>query len=1069
MKRSLYILIIFWMMGILWIQPLFAQQATILVQDEQQHPIAGAQLLLPQQNQKVILTNNLGKAILPEMWRGKEIEIQALGFISKKLTVPTTGALKVTLLIQVQGLKEVVVNTGYFKVPSGRMNGSVFQVDSALFNRNPAGTVLERLHAVVPGLIFNRVGQKGDGENSISIRGQSSIYGETQPLIVLDNFPYDGDLSAINPEDIESITVLKDAASAAIWGTRAGNGVIVITTKSGHSHTPQLKLSTLQSYGNAPDLFYQPKMSSADYIAIEQQLFNSGYYKYTETNPNHPALSPVISLLIAQRDGKLTSDQVQQQFNQFSKLDVRNDFEKYLYQASLQQQYNLEISGRNENYNYRLSGGYLRNQETLKGNHHERYTFNGLNTWNFLKGKVQWTNQLLLDKTIGEHPNGGTSDVFMTLGNSLYPYAQLADGNGSPLPIVRDYPQSYLTQVGTAQPNLLDWNFVPLNDWKAIQDNSQGDHYRLNTNLKWNLLKGFDGSLLYQYGLERNETQTNHTIASYYTRNLINRFSVANTDGTLTRVVPYGGILDLSRENLKHHYLRGQFTYHWAQGKQQLLQLLAGYERRVDQREVYQNRYYGYNPAYATVQAVDLVNAYTSFVNPGSKNNFIPNVEGIQKYDDRNISFYFSGDYLYQNQYSLTFSARSDQSNLFGVDANQKRVPLYALGAGWEVSKATFYQVKTLPYLKIRASFGYNGNVSKSLSAYTTARYSNGSGTLTGLPYATVVNPPNPQLGWERVKTYDVGLDFQLQKQVLTGTIDYYQKKGIDLIGDAAIAPSSGLSSFRGNNASTLVKGWDIYLNSRNIKGAFNWGTTLNLSFVKEKVLNYEKESTAANYVSGVGFPLSNHELYAIYAYDWAGLSASNGDPQGFLNGQASNNYQSILAAYTPENLNYRGSARPRSFGSLINTFNYRSWSFSFAMSYRFGYYFRKASIDYARDNGLNSQNGDYSLRWQKAGDELNTYVPSVPTTPNTNRNNFYAYSSILTDKGDHVNLEDIRLSYLVKGKTGQKLPFSQMELFLYASQLGNLWVANRWGIDPDYPTGPPSAQFSLGCKLNFK
>jgi TonB-dependent SusC/RagA subfamily outer membrane receptor len=211
-----------------------------------------------------------GKNILEASYIGYEL-------ITIKMSVPAKERVMIVLKNDVTQLKAVIVSTGYQQVPEERATGSFALVDNKLFNRRVGTDVLSRIEDVTPGVLFNH-NVKGRA-NDITIRGQSTIFGNTQPLIVLDNFPFEGDINDINPNDVVSISVLKDAAAASIWGSRAGNGVIVITTKKGaFKQSSRVSMNANLTIGNKPDLFYQPQMSVADFIEIEKQLFGKGFY-----------------------------------------------------------------------------------------------------------------------------------------------------------------------------------------------------------------------------------------------------------------------------------------------------------------------------------------------------------------------------------------------------------------------------------------------------------------------------------------------------------------------------------------------------------------------------------------------------------------------------------------------------------------------------------------------------------------------------------------------------------------------------------------------------------------------
>jgi hypothetical protein len=411
-------------------------------------------------------------------------------------------------------------------------------------------------------------------------------------------------------------------------------------------------------------------------------------------------------------------------------------------------------------------------------------------------------------------------------------------------------------------------------------------------------------------------------------------------------------------------------------------------------------------------------------------------------------------------------SGRIDQSNLFGVKTNQKGVPLWSAGAAWNINQEKYYTSEWLPFLKLRVTYGYNGNVYKGISAYTTARY-NGNNGSTQLPYAQVINPPNPELRWEKFQMVNMGIDFGFKGDRLSGSVDFFQKKGIDLIGVSLFAPSSGISTFRGNYAGTKGKGVDLTLNSKNTNGDFTWRTNLLFSYIQDKVTGYNVEPTG---LPGVGVPVLNRPLYGIYSYAWAGLDPLTGDPQGYLNGKLSKDYTTILSTANINNSMYNGSARPTIFGSLRNTITWKNISLSANISYRFNYYFRKQSVNYT--NVLNSKidHGDFDLRWQKQGDEKFTNVPSLPESVNSSRDNFYAGSSVLVGKADNIRLQDVRISYDLPGNSVRNLPVKHIQFFAYANNLGMIWKADKGKIDPDYANAvyAPVRTIAAGIKADF-
>jgi TonB-linked SusC/RagA family outer membrane protein len=996
--------------------------------------------------------------------------VSSVGYDRQVVNIADGGTfLTIRLVPSGNALQEIVVSTGYQQIPRERATGSFSHVSNATLSRRVSTDILSRLQDAVPGLIFNKVGNGTAGVNSITIRGRSTISGNPEPLIVVDNFPFDQDITNINPNDVENVTVLKDAAAASIWGSRAGNGVIVITTKKGkYNQAAQVSLNTSVTFGARPNQFYLPQMTSADYIGIEEKLFAAGFYKSAETSAGQPPLTPVVELLIAKRDGKIAPAAADAQIEALKGYDVRNDYNKYFNRVSVFQQHALSVSGGSAAQRYFVSAGYDKDLQNLVGNQYDRKSVNATNTYSLFNGKVELTAGLYYTESNTQANNPGTA--FLGLSNAnLYPYAQLADAAGNPLTIARGYRLSFIQAA--QQRGLLNWAYQPLAEIGLANNHTFVTDYRLNTGLKYIVLPGLRAELLYQYGRTFNEYRNMNSTETYYTRDQINNLTVVNADGSLTRPIPLGGILDLTSGDAVNQNLRAQlnFSKDWTGGSN--LTAIGGYEMRDGSNTSAGYRLYGYDDEHATSQLVNYTATFPRYVSAKLPKAAILNNDTESELADRFLSYFANASYTYHHRYQLSASGRLDQSNLFGVTTNQKGVPLYSAGIGWNVTDEPFFKLSWLTYLKIRATYGYNGNVDKNLSAYTTASYNSGASSLSRLPYATVQNPPNPELRWEKVNIINIGLDYAIKNNVISGTVEYYSKWGIDLIGTTPFPPSSGISTFTGNFANTAGQGLDFNISSRNIDRDFKWLTSFFFSYATDKVTRYNSASaiTGSSLIDNSYLPNTGKPLYSIYSYAWAGLDPQTGGPRGYLNDQVSSNYAAIKAATTKDNIVYNGPARPAEFGAMLNTFTYKNVSLSANVSYRLGYYFRRHSITYGTDQGLTSQNGDYEKRWQKPGDEAHTQVPSVPSAANISRDYFYTWSSVLVEKGDNIRLQDINVSYTLESARIHWLPVRTVQLYAYVNNVCLLWKANKAGLDPDSVNGPPVPRtIAFGLKAGF-
>ncbi|GEP97607.1 SusC/RagA family TonB-linked outer membrane protein [Chitinophaga cymbidii] len=977
------------------------------------------------------------------------------------------GTLAIMLQYSISALAtvEVSVSTGYQTIPRERATGSFVVIDSALLNRSISTNILDRLDGTTSGLIFNKSLTNQGNNATISIRGRSTLFANPDPLIVLDNFPYDGDLNNINPADIESVTILKDAAAASIWGVRAGNGVIVITTKRGkYNQKPTIHFTNNLTLKAKPDQYYLPRLSSAEYIDAERFLFEKGAYN-TTINNGFGAISDVVDILTRQRNNSITEQEAATALDRLKNQDVRNDINKYLLRESILQQHQLNINGGGLNNRYFISTAYDRNKNAAVSDQFDRITITANNTYQLLNNRAELFTGITFTNSITR------SNI--TSYSPFTPYEQLADPNGNALPVyggLQLLRRSYIDTAGDGK--LLDWNFRPLEERYANTKDGLTD-YRINTTFKYSLLDGLDISLNYQYERANGSRENLNNVNSFFTRNLINTHSITDgLTGDIRRVIPTGDIINRRNNSFGSHYGRFQLNFSRKFRQHHDVNVVAGIEVKSYRSDYNSQTLYGYDPLTASNQnaTIDFTALYPLFYNP-ARSGRIPSEQMEQWASDRYRSYYFNGSYGFKSRYILSLSARKDQSNLFGVNSNQKGVPLWSAGFLYKLSEEDFYNISWLPKLAIRATYGYNGNVDRSMSALFTSTLF--TYNMYNVLYARVVNPPNPSLRWEKIENINLGLDFSIHGNILQGSIEYYRKKGLDLIGSASIAPQTGISSFKGNTANILTNGIDVVLHAVISDRKIKWNTDFLLSFTRDKVTKYDfKQSTNLTVArSNPQNPAVNYPYYALFSFAWEGLNAE-GNPVGIADGSESTNYAAILNSTNTEALVYSGNATPATFGSLRNTFSFGRASLSANITYKLGYYFRRNSISYATllNGGVNAyQQADYSKRWQQPGDELRTNVPSFTYPANANRDNFYQYSTALIENASHIRLQDIQFNYLLN--TGARFPLKNARLILYVRNIGILWKSTDHNIDPDFTLGnaiPDPLSVSMGINFNL-
>lgn len=424
-----------------------------------------------------MITDEAGRFRLRLVRPDHELIFSCVGYQGRRYHVSGAQQLLVRLAPQASELKGVVVSNGFEDLPAERATGSFTPVSRELIERRPSANLLDRLDGITSSLLVNKNIVAGTNQSAITIRGRSTIFSDPNPLIIVDNFPYSGDINNVNPEDIQSVTILKDAAAASVWGTRAANGVIVLKTRRGaYKQAAQLSFTSSVTVGQKPDLYYKPILSPADYIGMETYLFGQGYYDNTINSLTHPALSPVVEILLRQRQGLLSGSDTATLLGQLRMQDTRHDLSRYWYQQSLNQQYWLGLTGGTTNERYSLSAGLDQDMASLTRNAYRRVTVTGNQTYLLVPQKLELNTDLAFAASSNHVNNPG--GIY-----SLYPYLRLADAAGNALPVPYQLRSGYVDTVGGGR--LLDWHYRPLDELRNASDVVRLTDWRLNFGLHY--------------------------------------------------------------------------------------------------------------------------------------------------------------------------------------------------------------------------------------------------------------------------------------------------------------------------------------------------------------------------------------------------------------------------------------------------------------------------------------------------------------------------------------------------------------------------------------------------------
>lgn len=974
-------------------------------------------------------------------------------------TQGTTGPINLTLIESDNKLQEVnvVVSTGYQNIPKERATGSFSFVDQKKLSiTNLAATDFAKgLEGLVPGLLVGPDGR-------MQIRGVSSIRTTTREvLIVVDGFPIETGNFTVNPNDIESITVLKDAAAASIWGVRASNGVVVIKTKSGMASNGKavFNFSSNLSISETPDFSYLRLPGSADYIDAEVESITTRNWYGTFANADRDAYSLVAGLYYRKSKGLLTDDQVNSGIAQLKQYNSLNEQDLF-YRKAVQRQLNLSVRGGTEKYNFAISTLYTRQLTNLVGNNNDNLILNFKNSLQVLP-KVLLS--LGINTTYGKNSGSNIGYDY----SIAKPYNRVLDENGNYVSRTSRVPDHM--KQGFYDKGYLSWDDNALQNMQNTTNDSKTFASRINVGADYAIIKGLNFSSQFQTELRSVNKDYLQNINTYNVRTLVNTWRVFDaTKNAYVSKFPAGSMFDKSKENQNSWTFRNVFNLDRQFGSDHAINAVAGMEVRKIGLKSNTERYYNYNPQALTTDNIDLASLAISQPTSLGVNGSYTWSPAFVETDRRFFSVFANAAYTYKTKYTISGSVRTDQSNLFGTDPKYRYRPLWSAGVSWNMTNEDFMTpVSFLDKLIVRATYGINGNIGNS-SPYPIALTGKNFNTQENM--LTFNNPENQALRPEKTVSTNFGIDFALFNHRISGALDVYRKKSYDLLSGSVLDPTTGFVSAEKNTASMRNRGVELNLNARILQGEVRLDADFNFGYNKNKVTDVLTPTiNAVTYITG-NSPIVNMPISYLYSYKWAGLSAT-GEPQIY---DASGNIKSwSTARLTDVNaLEYVGTLDPPVYGGMMLNVGYKGFTLSPQFSFKMGHKMRQNITRTELSVGVTS---DIANRWKVAGDEAKTNIPRLYNTSSIDAkwNDYYRYANVWNDDASFIRLRSLTLSYQMP----QKFLFNVFTGASLTAQANNvwLWTANKQGLDPDYidlRTGslgtPPVKNYVISLNLNF-
>jgi TonB-linked SusC/RagA family outer membrane protein len=1036
------------------------------VTDAEGKPLSGASISV-KNSDKTTITDAAGNFSI-DAEPGQTLVVSYIGFTATEIVIRQgMPAIRITLSASVSELNAVaLVSTGYQQLPKERSAGSFATVANESFrNKSVSMNLIDRLEGLVPGLAV------GYGRNSdkFLLRGLTSINADRSPLFVVDGVPiYDLNTltSLVNPEDVESVNVLRDATAASIWGAAAANGVVVVTTKKGKmSSGPkkvQVNYNGFASFRGQPDMGYYNLMSAGQLVAGSRQIFDAVAYPWTTVTTassanSLPVVTPHEQVLYDLSRNQISSALADQRFDSLSRLNNAGQLSDLLYQQSMLTNHSLNFNGGSDYHSYYGSVSYTKDQGYNRNNL-DRYQAN-------LRQDFILSKAVRLDITANmayEQSRKFLLPDFPGTASTILPYAMLADAGGNPLSMAYLLRHAPFRAISESQ-SRIDLNYVPLRENGYTRNNTTNLSARINAGLSIKLWKGlsYEGRAQYQRGAL--EGYDYYDQNSYRVRNERVFFTQAPaTSGAApTYFLPTTGGHYLTQNQTQMAWtIRNQLNYENTFSKVHQLSALAGTEARTNFSKTLGTFKRGYDFQTQSFGYVDeLMLGTTGVTNPV---NFLPsrtiNVLTVNQHtygetDRRFFSLYGNVAYTYDRRYTLNGSVRMDQSNLFGSDPSIQYKPIWSIGGAWNISRENFFKSDLVNNLKLRLTYGLAGNapIPGQGGPYDIVGARNNA-IFAGLGTGYVLfTPRNDLLTWERTATTNIGIDFGLFDNRLSGSIDAYDKQTSNLLGFVPIDPTTGFSYAYDNLGGLSNKGLEIMLNGVNIKSKdFQWRTTLTLSYNRNKITELKRNIvlTQSNKISGT--QMEGYSAYPIFGYNYIGLDA-NGNPLAL---NATKDTVRLASQLKVDDPMYAGTTQPLWYGGITNQVSYKNFSLSFLIVYNLGHMMRRDVNRFYTGRLINNLPTYFNDRWKVSGDETKTdvpkYIANTATNTSTRNTAFYtsAYQNI--ESASYLRLRDLTLNYALPADLVKKLSMSDLSVY---GQVNNvlLWTKNKHGIDPEY------------------
>ncbi len=1032
------------------------------------------------------------------------LEFSFVGMKTETVKYAGQKEIDVILYEDQKELEEVVI-TGYQTLDKRTLTSAITTVKAEDIMIPGVTSIDQMLEGRIPEMAFMLNSGEVGATPRLRVRGTSTLLGNREPLWVLDGIvmtdPVDVDpedlnnpdylniignaIAGINPQDIERIDVLKDASATALYGTRAANGVIVVTTKKGRIGKPVL------SYTHSSKITRRPRYSDRNINLMNSQervLFGKALADQHYVFPSRMPMVGYEGALYRLQSGQTDYDTFLKEVTWYE--SVNTDWFDILTRDAYSHSHTLNVSGGSDIVRYYASLGYDRDNGVSNTTYTERYTVTAKVDVTMskkarlgvkLNGNVQKKNHLASTVDAMDYAYNTTRALpCFNEDGSLYYYERYRGGysNGN---------------------KYLRYNI--LNEIDNSSSTYDGKGFQVDLNLKYNILPTWDVTAVGSYSVSSTLQEDWWGDRSAYVASLKNGEyedkPVPGEDGKCA--LPYGGVLRPKNSDTENLTLRLQSNYRKLFGadEQHLITALLGYEVNMARSKTMSNEVRGYLKERG-MQFVDMsglnLGDYPLYREWLQKNHM-----SLSRGLTNSLSLYLSLTYGYKEFFTLNLNGRTDASNKFGSRSNERMLPVWSASGMWNIQETFLKDASWLSEMRLRMSYGMQGNM---LDGQTPNMLINQLpiNSYYNENVSTVGQFPNPNLKWEETKQTNVGLSLSLFNGRLNLDGEFYYKKTENVFSWVNVAPTNGLTSYLMNSGDLENTGYSVSVSAMPVKFKdFSWRVSTSYSANKNKTKTDAVEKyELSDYLDGNAI-VSGEPVGAFYSYEFLGLSAQNGIPlfddfsdrKHLLEGKSQ---EDVVRAVMVKS----GTREPKFNGNLFNTFTYKGFTLSFNLAYSLGSKVRLFALYSPIIDGVSAENNvrkEFTDRWQVTGDERRTNVPAIInrsdamfTLYNTHWSadqlnkvkpfarslwDMYDHSDIRVVSGNYLKMQSLTFRYSFQPKLLKKLSLSSASVSFSTQNLFTISAKALKGQDPSQagfakPNLSIRPNYTLGLNVSF-